>query len=68
MFSLGAYFNLEISPMMVTYHETSPSVTSLLTQCCAIIGGVYSVATITDALIYSAEKRFLHKVSLGKAT
>ena len=64
----GAYFNLEISPMMLTYHESSPSFSSFLTNCCAIIGGIYTLATLLDSIIYSAEKRYFFKQSLGKAT
>ncbi|KAI8971707.1 endoplasmic reticulum vesicle transporter-domain-containing protein [Mycotypha africana] len=52
----GVFFMLDHSPMRVLYSETRPTLGSLLTSLCAIVGGVFSVAQIVDNILYTAEK------------
>lgn len=63
----GVYFNVEISPMVVLYYEYHQPFTSLLTQICAIVGGIYTLTSLFDALLWTAERRLLHKQGIGKA-
>ncbi|CAO3685578.1 unnamed protein product [Umbelopsis vinacea] len=62
----GVFFNLDISPMMVIYQETRPSLTSFITGVCAIVGGIFTVAGIIDSVLYRAERQFRKKMELGK--
>jgi hypothetical protein len=52
----GAFFNFEISPMMVIHHETRQSFAHFVTSTCAIIGGVLTIASIIDSVLFSASK------------
>jgi hypothetical protein len=62
----GVFFSIDISPMVIKYSEYRKPFSHLLTDLCAIIGGVYTVAGIVDGLIYSAEQRFRKKLEIGK--
>ena len=62
----GLFFHYEISPLLITYTETRRNFFSFLTSVCAIIGGVFTVASILDAWIYRAEKAIREKRQLGK--
>ena len=48
----GVFFIYDISPIMVKFTEKRPSFTYFLTSMCAIVGCVFTVAGIVDALIY----------------
>ncbi|KAJ3096015.1 Endoplasmic reticulum-Golgi intermediate compartment protein 3 [Phlyctochytrium planicorne] len=63
----GVFFNFEISPMLVTYQEYKKPFSHFLTDICAIVGGVFTVAGIVDSIIYTAEKTLKKKMELGKA-
>lgn len=52
----GVFFMLDHSPMRIIYSETRPTFGSFLTSICAIIGGIFSVASIIDSVLYRAEK------------
>ncbi|KAJ1901464.1 ER-derived vesicles protein erv46 [Kickxella alabastrina] len=56
----------DISPMRVIYTEHSPSLGSLLTSICAIVGGISTVAGLVDALIFRTERALRRKRELGK--
>ncbi|KAF4526993.1 hypothetical protein B566_EDAN001540 [Ephemera danica] len=62
----GIFFSYELSPMMVRYTETEKSLGHFLTNVCAMVGGVYTVAGIFDSLIHravlSAQRRSMGKV------
>ncbi|KAI9227957.1 MAG: endoplasmic reticulum-golgi intermediate compartment protein 3-like protein [Piptocephalis tieghemiana] len=62
----GLFFNYDISPMLITYTETRMPFTHFLTSACAIVGGVFTVASILDSIIYNAERNFRRKRELGK--
>jgi hypothetical protein len=53
---------------MVRFVEERKSFTHFLTGVCAIIGGVFTVAGIIDALVYHSLKSLKKKVELGKQT
>ncbi|KAF9585715.1 Endoplasmic reticulum-Golgi intermediate compartment protein 3 [Lunasporangiospora selenospora] len=63
----GVFFNFDISPMMVIQKEERKSFTSFLTGVCAIVGGVFTVASILDSALWRAERTLKRKMELGKA-
>ncbi|XP_019196573.1 PREDICTED: protein disulfide-isomerase 5-3-like isoform X2 [Ipomoea nil] len=60
-----AKFHYEPSPMQVLITETAKSFSHFLTNVCAIIGGVFTVAGILDSLLLNT-LRLVKKVELGK--
>lgn len=62
----GVFFNMDISPMQITYRETRKSFGSFLTGVLAIVGGVFTVAGLVDRVAYRAEKAYKKKVEMGK--
>ena len=78
----GAFFNFEISPMLVVHSETRQSFAHFLTSCvlsisgrgtswltfmsrtCAVVGGVLTVASIVDSILF-ATGRALKKSGSG---
>ncbi|CDS13876.1 hypothetical protein LRAMOSA06050 [Lichtheimia ramosa] len=61
----GVFINMDFSPMLVIYSETRPTFASFLTGVCAIVGGIFTVASLIDGVIYRTS---LHrKRQLGKA-
>ncbi|KAF8571470.1 hypothetical protein P879_02294 [Paragonimus westermani] len=58
----GLFFNYEISPILVKISQEHTSFLHFLTNTCAIIGGVFTVASLFDAFIYHStcvvRKRF----------
>lgn len=61
----GAFFNFEISPILVVHAETRQSFAHFLTSTCAIIGGVLTVASIIDSILFATNRRL--KKSGGSA-
>lgn len=61
----GTFFQYELSPLMVKYTERSRSFGHFLTNICAIIGGVYTVAGLIDSLLYHSYK-LMKKIEIGK--
>lgn len=47
----GVFFFYELSPIMVKFTETRKSLPHFLTQLCAILGGVFTVAGMLDRLV-----------------
>ena len=62
----GLFFNYEIAPMKVIYSQYQKPFSSFLTDVCAILGGVFTVAGFLDAFFFRAERVFKQKVDLGK--
>lgn len=48
----GVFVSYELSPIMIKYIERSQSFSHFLTSCCAIIGGLFTVAGMLDALTF----------------
>ncbi|KAH6786418.1 PDI-like 5-4 [Perilla frutescens var. hirtella] len=60
-----AKFHYEPSPMQVLITENSQSFSHFITNVCAIIGGVFTVAGILDSILHNTI-RLVKKVELGK--
>ncbi|KAI8557637.1 hypothetical protein RHMOL_Rhmol04G0025500 [Rhododendron molle] len=60
-----AKFHFELSPMQVLITENSKSFSHFITNICAIIGGVFTVAGILDSILHNT-MRLVKKVELGK--
>ncbi|KAF8964362.1 Sec1-like protein [Flammula alnicola] len=63
----GAFFNFEISPILVVHAETRQSFAHFLTSTCAIVGGVLTVASLLDSILFATE-RALKKSGVGAAS
>ncbi|XP_061364965.1 protein disulfide-isomerase 5-4-like [Gastrolobium bilobum] len=61
----AAKFRLELSPMQVLITENQKSFSHFITNVCAIIGGVFTVAGIVDSILHHTI-RIMKKVELGK--
>ncbi|XP_057731093.1 protein disulfide-isomerase 5-4-like [Arachis stenosperma] len=60
-----AKFHLELSPMQVLVTENQKSFSHFITNVCAIIGGIFTVAGILDSILHNTI-RLMKKVELGK--
>eukprot|EP00271_Cylindrocystis_brebissonii_P017873 TRINITY_DN4849_c0_g1_i2.p1 TRINITY_DN4849_c0_g1~~TRINITY_DN4849_c0_g1_i2.p1 ORF type:complete len:328 (+),score=44.75 TRINITY_DN4849_c0_g1_i2:107-1090(+) len=60
-----ARFHYELSPMQILISEDRRSFSHFITNLCAIIGGVFTVAGILDSVLHGAAT-VLKKVQLGK--
>jgi len=49
----GAFFNFEISPILVIHSETRQSFAHFVTSTCAIVGGVLTVASLIDSFLFA---------------
>ncbi|KAI0690453.1 Sec1-like protein [Cerioporus squamosus] len=52
----GAFFNYEISPILIRHSETRQSFAHFLTSTCAIVGGVLTVASLIDSALFATRK------------
>ncbi|CAF0721813.1 unnamed protein product [Brachionus calyciflorus] len=48
----GVFVNYELSPIMVKYIERPKSFTHFITGCCAIIGGLFTIAGMFDSITF----------------
>lgn len=62
----GVFFFYELSPIMVKFAETRNSLPHFLTQLCAILGGVFTVAGMVDRLVYHGIRHMEKKMQIGK--
>ncbi|KAK8677914.1 hypothetical protein V6N13_143433 [Hibiscus sabdariffa] len=62
----GVFFIYDLSPIKVTFTEQHASFLHFLTNVCAIVGGVFTVAGIIDSCIYHGHKAMKKKMELGK--
>jgi len=60
----GVFFNYEISPILIVHTETHQSFAHFLTSTCAIVGGVLTVASLVDSVLF-ATGRALKKSTAG---
>ncbi|KAJ4848492.1 Protein disulfide-isomerase 5-3 [Turnera subulata] len=60
-----AKFHFELSPMQVLITENQKSFSHFITNVCAIIGGIFTVAGILDSILHNTI-RLMKKVELGK--
>nr|CAD7255969.1 unnamed protein product [Timema shepardi] len=62
----GIFFSYELAPVMVKISEKEKSFGHFATNVCAIIGGVFTVASLIDAFIYRSIKAIQKKIEIGK--
>jgi len=62
----GVFVFYDLSPIMCTYTESHPSLTTFLTSVCAIVGGVFTVAGLVDRVVYRGTEAIRKKMELGK--
>ncbi|CAI0448495.1 unnamed protein product [Linum tenue] len=62
----GVFFFYELSPIKVVYKEEHISFLHFLTNICAVIGGIFTVAGIVDSFVYHGKKAIKKKVEIGK--
>ncbi|KHN82773.1 Endoplasmic reticulum-Golgi intermediate compartment protein 3 [Toxocara canis] len=62
----GFFVQYEFSPLMVKYEERKQPLSTFLVSLCAIIGGVFTVASLIDSLIYHSSRVIQQKVELNK--
>jgi hypothetical protein len=55
-----------MSPVTVKYWQYKENLWHFLIQICAIIGGIFSVTGIIDALIHKSIAAILRKANMGK--
>jgi len=53
----GTFLNFEISPILVVHTETRQSFAHFLTSTCAIVGGVLTVVSIIDSVLFATSKK-----------
>jgi len=52
----GAFFNFEISPILIIHSDTRQSFAHFITSTCAIVGGVLTVASLIDSALFATER------------
>ncbi|KAE8800684.1 putative amidohydrolase ytcJ [Hordeum vulgare] len=62
----GVYFFYEFSPIQVDCTEENTSLLHLLTNICAIVGGIFTVAGIIDSFVYHGHRAIKKKMEIGK--
>jgi len=60
----GAFFNYEISPILVVHTDMRSSFAHFVTSTCAIVGGVLTVAALFDGVLF-ATTRAIKKQNAG---
>jgi len=61
----GAFFNYDISPILIVHTETRQSFAHFLTSTCAIVGGVLTVASLIDSLLFATTRALKKNGSQG---
>ena len=62
----AVYFRFDMSPVTVKYTQYKESMLHFIIQICAIIGGIFSVTGIIDALVHKSVVAILRKANMGK--
>ncbi|KAK9073947.1 hypothetical protein SSX86_006545 [Deinandra increscens subsp. villosa] len=62
----GVFFFYDLSGIKVNFTETHTSFLHFLTNICAIVGGIFTVAGIVDSFIYHGHKALKKKRDIGK--
>ncbi|KAI3649608.1 hypothetical protein MP228_005240 [Amoeboaphelidium protococcarum] len=65
-FMPGLFFQYDISPMLVVYSQNKKQFSAFLTEVCAILGGIFTIAQFIDAFLFRAEKALQKKNEIGK--
>jgi hypothetical protein len=59
-------YRFDLSPVTVKYWQYKENLLHFIIQICAIIGGIFSVTGIIDALVHQSIVAILRKASMGK--
>ncbi|CAD7696002.1 unnamed protein product [Ostreobium quekettii] len=62
----GVFFFYDLSPIKVEIREYKDSFLHFLTNVCAIVGGIFTVAGLLDGMVYFGHNALKKKVELGK--
>ena len=62
----SVYFKYELSPVTVEYTQYKDTMLNFIIQICAILGGVFTVTGIIDALIHQSMLTIIRKAERGK--
>lgn len=62
----AVYFRYDMSPVTVKFWQYKDNFLHFLIQICAIIGGIFSVTGIIDALVHKSVVAILRKANMGK--
>eukprot|EP00808_Paulinella_micropora_P026702 g73564.t1 len=62
----GVFIFYELSPMKVIFTQTREPLSHFLTQLCAILGGVFTVAGMIDRFLYVTVRSMQRKAGIGK--
>jgi hypothetical protein len=62
------FFRYDMSPVTVKYYQYKENFLHFVIQICAILGGIFSVTGIVDALIHKSVLAILRKANMGKLT
>jgi hypothetical protein len=62
----AVYFRFDMSPVTVKFWQYKDNFLHFLIQICAIIGGIFSVTGIIDALVHKSVAVLLRKANAGK--
>jgi hypothetical protein len=62
----AVYFRFDMSPVTVKFWQYKDNFLHFLIQICAIIGGIFSVTGIIDALVHKSVVAILRKANMGK--
>jgi len=63
----GIFFTYDLSPIRVDLRESSKSYLHFLTNICAIIGGVFTIASLVDATLFQGISSFKNKFVTPKS-
>ena len=62
----GFYVMYDLSPIEITFVEHGRSFAHFLTGVCAIVGGIFTVASLIDKVVYNSMRSLKKKADLGK--
>ncbi|UPR01859.1 endoplasmic reticulum vesicle transporter [Chloropicon primus] len=62
----GLFFYYDLSPIKVKKAEQRKLFLHFVTNVCAIVGGVFTISGLVDALFYQATKLIRKKIEIGK--
>ncbi|KAK4747866.1 hypothetical protein SAY87_014452 [Trapa incisa] len=62
----GVFFFYDFSPIKVTFKEEHISFLRFMTNICAVVGGIFTVAGIVDSFVYHGQRAIKKKTQLGK--
>ncbi|KAM3127184.1 hypothetical protein pb186bvf_020703 [Paramecium bursaria] len=62
----AVYFRYDLSPVTVKFSQYRESFLHFLVQICAIVGGVFTIASVLDGMVHKSVVHILRKMEMGK--